>query len=518
MMAEAELRLEQHGLSRPGRVFWNTPAPVLYEEAIRRGEGELADGGPLVVRTGQHTGRSPKDRYIVEDDLTRETINWGPVNQPISRERFDALHAHISRYLEGHDLFVQDVYAGAHPDYRTSVRVISELAWNGLFARNLFVGPEDDAAPHDEPSFTVISAPGCTADPDRHGLRTPTFVLLDLSRRIVLIGGTSYAGEIKKAIFTALNYLLTDQNVLPMHCSANVGPDGDVALFFGLSGTGKTTLSTEPHRWLIGDDEHGWHDGGVFNFEGGCYAKMIRISPDDEPEIYRASTRFGAVLENVVLHSGTRRPDFDADDLTENTRGAYPISHLEHALPEGTGGVPDSVFMLTYDAFGVLPPIAKLSPDQAMKYFLLGYTAKVAGTERGIDEPQATFSSCFGAPFLPRPPEVYARMLRARLQQHETSVWFVNTGVTGGPYGVGHRMPLPETRALIHAALDDTLESCPFETDEAFDLQIPARCPGVSDKLLHPRETWDDPQAYDAKAQELKEQFESHFQGFDLDI
>ena len=507
----------RHGIRRPGHIHFNRTTPALYQESLKRNEGWLVQNGPLVVKTGQHTGRSPKDRFIVDDEITHETIDWGEINRPISPEAFDRLHELVAQHLEGRDLFVQDLYAGADAHYRMPVRIITELAWHSLFARNLFVRPADHGQAHDEPGFTVIAAPNCSADPDRHGTRSSTFVLLNFTKRLVLIGGTHYGGEIKKAIFTALNFLLTDQGVLPMHCSANVGPDDDVALFFGLSGTGKTTLSTEPHRKLIGDDEHGWHDGGVFNFEGGCYAKTIRINPDDEPEIYRAVTRFGAVLENVVIDPDTRAPRFDADTFTENTRGAYPIEHLDQVVPEGMGGIPNAVFMLSYDAFGVLPPIAKLSPDQAMKYFLLGYTAKVAGTERGIDEPQVAFSSGFGAPFLPRPPEVYARMLRDRMEQHATSVWFVNTGITGGPYGVGKRMPLPQTRALIHAALDGTLDRGEFETDEVFGLRVPTRCAGVSEALLSPKRAWADPDAYDAKARELVQQFEARFRAFELD-
>ena len=509
--------LSRHGIRRPGHIHWNRTAPALYQESLRRNESWLAQHGPLVVKTGQHTGRSPKDRYIVEDDVTREAINWGEVNQPISPEKFDRLHEHVAHHLEGRDLFVQDLFAGADPDYRMPVRIVTELAWHNLFARNLFVRPTDPHHVHEEPGFTVIAAPNCSADPERHGTRSPTFVLLNFTKRLVLIGGSFYGGEIKKSIFTALNFLLTERDVFPMHCSANVGPEGDVALFFGLSGTGKTTLSTEPRRKLIGDDEHGWHADGVFNFEGGCYAKMIRINPENEPEIYSASTQFGALLENVVLDPDTREPRFDSDAFTENTRGAYPIDHLDQVVSEGTGTVPNAMFMLSYDAFGVLPPIAKLTPQQAMRYFLLGYTAKVAGTERGVDEPQATFSSCFGAPFLPRPPEVYARMLRERLHQHDTSVWFVNTGITGGPYGVGQRMPLPQTRALIHAALDGTLDEGEFETDEVFGLEIPTQCPGVSERLLNPKWAWDDPDAYEAKAQELADQFKSRFKAFELD-
>lgn len=515
---DIRIELERHGICRPGTVHWNLAEPELYEEAIKRGEGKLAQGGPLVVRTGKHTGRAPKDRFIVRDPPTGRKIAWGEVNKPFDLDRFEALHERLLDHLEGRELFVQDSYVCAHPRYRMPIRVITEYAWHSLFARNQFIRPETLDHPHEDVEFTVIAAPSFQANPERDGTRSETVILLDMSEKLALIGGSSYGGEVKKAVFTMLNFHLPERDVFPMHCSANIGERGDVALFFGLSGTGKTTLSTEPHRRLIGDDEHGWFEGGVFNFEGGCYAKVIDISAEDEPEIYRASTQFGTVLENVVIDPDTRAIDFDSDELTENTRATYPVTKLEHVELSGVGGVPRTVFMLSYDAFGVLPPIAKLDPEQAMRYFLLGYTAKVGGTERGVTEPQATFSSCFGAPFLPRPPEEYAQMLKERMERHGTSVWFLNTGITGGPYGVGRRMPLLETRALVHAALDGTLEEVPFEEDPTFGLQVPSRCPDVSSERLHPRRAWDDPRAYDEKARELAERFEEEFEKFDAEF
>ncbi len=391
------------------------------------------------------------------------------------------------------------------------MRVINEYAWHNVFVNNLFIRPNPEDLPHKSVDFTVLSAPGVKADPETDGTRSETFIILNFEKRMAIIGGTEYAGEMKKSVFSALNFLLPNQGVFPMHCSANVGKDGDVALFFGLSGTGKTTLSADPNRALIGDDEHGWFDNGVFNFEGGCYAKAIKLSAKTEPEIYNASLRFGSVLENVKIDPGTKKIDFDSDEHTENTRVAYQIDSLTNIVPEGVGGVPKTIFMLTYDAFGVLPPISKLTPDQAMYYFTLGYTAKVAGTERGVSEPQATFSSCFGAPFLPRPPLFYAAMLKDKLEQSGATVWLLNTGITGGPYGVGERMPLPQTRALVTAAVDGTLESGSFNEVEIFGLQVPTECPGVDAKLLEPKKSWDDPAEYDAKASELATRFEEEF-------
>lgn len=509
-ITENELQ-EQHGIINPGHIYYNLSVPALYEEVIRRGEGEIAEAGTLVAYTAPHTGRSPQDRFIVKEPSTENDILWGAVNKPIEPRQFDSLYKKIIAYLEGKDLFVRDLYVCAHKDYRMPVRVINEYAWHNVFVNNLFIRPKPDDLPHDSVGFTVISAPGVTADPEEDGTRTGTFIVLNFEKRIAIIGGTNYAGEMKKSVFTALNYLLPREGVFPMHCSANVGSEEDVSLFFGLSGTGKTTLSADPERALIGDDEHGWFDDGVFNFEGGCYAKAIKLSQKTEPEIYNASLRFGSVLENVKIDSETKKIDFDSDEHTENTRVAYQIDSLTNIVPESVGGIPKTIFMLTYDAFGVLPPISKLTPEQAMYYFTLGYTAKVAGTERGVSEPQATFSSCFGAPFLPRPPLFYAGMLKDKLEQSGATVWLLNTGITGGPYGVGDRMPLPQTRALVTAAVDGTLEKGSFNEVAVFGLQVPTSCPGVDEKLLEPKKSWSDPSEYDARAQELASRFEEEF-------
>lgn len=509
-LTQSELK-KQHGIEDPGNIYYNLSIPELYEEMIKRGEGTIGQGGTLVAYTGVHTGRSPKDRFIVEEPGTSSDIHWGDINKPISQESFDRLHKKILEYYKGKDLFVRDLYVCAHPDYRKKVRVVNEYAWHNVFVNNLFIRPDDKDLPHDEVNFTVLSAPGVKADPETDGTRSETFIILNFEKRMAIVGGTEYAGEMKKSVFSALNFLLPKVDVFPMHCSANVGGDGDVALFFGLSGTGKTTLSADPDRPLIGDDEHGWFDGGVFNFEGGCYAKAIKLNPETEPEIYAASLKFGSVLENVTLDPETREVDFDSDEHTENTRVAYQIDALEGIVPDGVGGDPKTIFMLTYDAFGVLPPISKLTPEQAMYFFTLGYTAKVAGTERGVSEPQATFSSCFGAPFMPRPPLFYASMLKDKLESSGASVWLLNTGITGGPYGVGKRMPLPETRALVTAAVNGTLDKGSFVEVPIFGLQVPCTCPGVDDKLLQPKKSWDDPEEYGAKAKELQARFEEEF-------
>ncbi len=518
MRTEPSLRtaLELHGIRNVKRVHWNLSVPALYEQIVRRGEGQLAQGGAVVVRTGVHTGRSPQDRFIVRESTTEDQIAWGSVNQPFKPEVFDALHQRVLQYLEGKELFVQDLYVCAHSEYRMPIRVITELAWHNLFAHNLFIRRELPETPHVLPGFTVLSVPNFAASPERDGTRSETFIMIHFKKRLVLIGGTHYAGEIKKSVFSALNFLLPVRGICPMHCSANAGPEGDIALFFGLSGTGKTTLSTDGERRLIGDDEHGWFPDGVFNFEGGCYAKVIGIQREHEPEIYRACQQFSTVLENVVIDPETREPDFASDAFTENTRAAYPITHLKNYVPSGLGGHPRSIFLLTYDAFGVLPPIARLTVDQAVQYFLLGYTAKVAGTERDVREPQITFSSCFGAPFLPRPPASYARMLRERLEEHKVNVWLLNTGITGGPYGVGKRIPLAQTRALVRAALGSTLERTDFTKDKVFGLQVPIHCPGVPSELLQPRRCWSDPKAYDAQAQELFARFQQEMKHFDV--
>jgi len=503
--------LEQNGIKNPKNVHFNLSIPELYEISIKRGEGQIADGGSLVAYTGAHTGRSPKDRFIVKEPTTENFIHWGPVNQPISSEAFDSLYDKVINYFEGKEIFIRDLYVCAHPEYRTNVRVINEYAWHNLFVNNMFIRPETSEIPHEDVGFTVISAPGFKADPEVDGTRTETFILLNLEKRIALIGGTEYAGEMKKSVFAAMNFLLPDKNVFPMHCSANVGKEGDVALFFGLSGTGKTTLSADPDRALIGDDEHGWYDKGVFNFEGGCYAKVIKLNPETEPEIYSATLKFGSIVENVEFDPETRKIDFDSSKFTENTRSAYQIDSLQGIVPEGVGGIPNTIFMLTYDAFGVLPPISKLTSEQAMYFFLLGYTAKVAGTERGVREPQATFSSCFGAPFLPRPPKFYGEILKSKMEKHKANVWLLNTGISGGPYGIGQRMPLPSTRALVTAAIDGTLNNGEFIEVPVFGLQVPVSCPGVDSDLLQPRLSWSNSEEYDSKAKELKALFDEKY-------
>jgi phosphoenolpyruvate carboxykinase (ATP) len=492
----------------------NLPVAALYEEAVTRGEGMICADGPLLIRTGRYTGRSPKDRFIVRDEETESRVEWGSVNLPIDPARFDALHRRMTEYLEEREVFVVDARVGADERYRLPIRVISERASGALFAKIMFiddgaVGPRNDP----EPRFTVLHAPGLQADPERDGTRSEVFILVNFTAGLVLIGGTEYAGEIKKSIFSVMNYLLPAEGVLPMHCSANYGADrGDVALFFGLSGTGKTTLSADSSRTLIGDDEHGWTEEGVFNFEGGCYAKAIGLTEEREPEIYATTRMFGTLLENVVMDPETRRLDFADTSLTENTRVAYPITHIENMDPAGKAGHPRHIFMLTADAFGVLPPIAKLSPEQAMYHFLSGYTAKVAGTERGVTEPQAAFSTCFGAPFMPRPPRVYADLLGALIERHGARVWLVNTGWTGGPYGEGERISLRYTRAMLDAAMRGALDDVPTDTDPVFGLGVPRGVPGVPDEVMKPRSTWRDPGAYDAKARELADMFRQNFE------
>jgi phosphoenolpyruvate carboxykinase (ATP) len=496
-------------------IHWNLSEALLYEEIIKNGEGKVSESGAIVALTGEHTGRSPLDRFIVREPSTENKVDWGDVNASINPDQFESLREDVLTFLQDKELYVQDLHVCSHPVFRRSVRVITQYAWLSLFARNLFIVPDGETADlKTKDSFTVIYAPEFEATPEIHGTRTGTFIALNLEAKLVLIGGTMYAGEMKKSIFTSLNFLLPEHDVFPMHCSANVGEEGDVSLFFGLSGTGKTTLSADPNRLLIGDDEHGWYSDGVFNFEGGCYAKAIDLKPETEPEIYRASRKFGAILENVVLDEEKRVVDFSNSSITQNTRAAYPISHLELVIPEGVGGTPNTVFLLTFDAFGVLPPIAKLSRDQAIYFFLLGYTAKVAGTEEGVKEPQATFSACFGAPFLPRPAEEYGQMLGERLDQSGANVWLLNTGIIGGPYGIGSRIPLKETRALVTAAIDGSLDRVSYEEDSVFALQIPEECPNLDSSILNPKTSWEDPEEYDRKATELKQQFESQMQRF----
>ncbi len=489
--------LEREGITG-ARLKWNLSAAALYEEAIRRGEGTIAAEGPLVCRTGQHTGRSPNDKFLVREPSSEKNIAWGSVNRPMDPASFTTFQQDFLGSLRNAELYVLDCYAGADPKYRLPIRVITEYAWHSLFCRNLFIVDPPDAAgrPH-VPEFTIIDQSSFKADPKRHGTRSDVAICLNFATRQVLIAGTSYAGEMKKSVFTILNYLLPLQGVLPMHCSANIGKNGETALFFGLSGTGKTTLSSDPERMLIGDDEHGWSDRGVFNFEGGCYAKTIKLSAAAEPQIYSTTRRFGTVLENVVFDEATRALDLDDDRWTENTRAAYPISFIDNAELSGLGGHPTNVVMLTADAFGVLPPISRLTPEGAMYHFLSGYTAKVAGTEKGVTEPSATFSTCFGAPFLPMPAGRYASMLGEKIARHKSRVWLVNTGWTGGPYGTGTRMKIAFTRAMIKAALSGALENVPYERDGIFNVDVPTVCPGVPTEVLRPRNTWPNKADYD---------------------
>jgi phosphoenolpyruvate carboxykinase (ATP) len=510
--------LEEHGLSTTGPVYWNLSAPALYEHAVRREEGLLAKDGPIVCRTGAHTGRSPNDKFVVREPSSEGHVHWGKVNKPIDPQQFDLLKRDMLGYLAAKALYVQDLYAGADPEFRLPVRFIQELAWHNLFVRNLFIVPPEPDLASFAPGFTVITAPGFKADPQRHGTRSDVAIVLNMGAREVLIAGTSYAGENKKSIFTVLNYILPLQNVLSMHCSANIGSLGDTALFFGLSGTGKTTLSSDPERRLIGDDEHGWSDHGIFNFEGGCYAKMIRLSEEAEPQIYETTRRFGTVLENVVMDASTRTLDLDDAMLTENTRGAYPIDFINNSVPSGMGGHPRNIVMLTADAFGVLPPIARLSADAAKYHFLSGYTAKVAGTEKGVQDPLATFSTCFGAPFLPLNPNVYARALGERIARHDVRVWLVNTGWTGGPFGVGSRMKIAYTRAMISAALSGALDYEGYRHHPIFNLEMPTSCLDVPSEVLDPRSTWADKAAYDAQARKLAAMFIENFKAFEGDV
>ncbi|HKU81613.1 MAG TPA: phosphoenolpyruvate carboxykinase (ATP) [Candidatus Tumulicola sp.] len=495
------------------RLWENLSVPDLVEHAIRRGEAVLGPDGQVLVDTRPQTGRSPKDKFFVDEPASRENIDWGDTNQAIEPRVFDALWARVCTYLSEREAYALDCYVGADENYRLPVRVYSQFAWHSLFARHLFITPER-LDPNFVPEFTVVDVALFEADPARDGTRSSTFVLVNFDKRIILIGGTKYAGEIKKSVFTVMNYLLPLRGTLPMHCSANVGRDGDVAIFFGLSGTGKTTLSSDSHRPLIGDDEHGWSGDGVFNFEGGCYAKVIRLSATAEPEIWAATNRFSTVLENVDYDDATRALDVDSDRKTENTRAAYPLEYIPNVVPGSRGGHPKTIVMLTADAFGVLPPIAKLTREQAMYHFLSGYTAKVAGTERGVTEPQATFSTCFGAPFMVHHPTVYSRLLGKKIDSHDVECWLVNTGWTGGPYGVGHRMSIAHTRAMVNAAIEGRIPA-EFVTEPFFGLRIPRRVPDVPDEVLDPRAAWTDAAAYDAQAKKLAGLFYENFQRFE---
>jgi len=507
--------LEEHGITNANLIFWTSPTPVLYELIVRRGEGLITHMGAVEVKTGHYTGRAANEKFIVDEPSCHEHINWGKVNRPFDPARFDALYKRMTSYLHGKDLFVQDCFAGASPEHRLPVRVIAEKAWHALFARNMFIKATQAELLTFKPAFTVIDMPSFHAVPSSDGTNTETFIIVNFAKRLILIGGTSYAGEIKKSIFTILNYLLPlDKRVLSMHCSANTGKKGDTAIFFGLSGTGKTTLSADPKRTLIGDDEHGWDANGIFNFEGGCYAKIIKLSRDSEPEIYQTTRMFGTILENVAIDTVSRRIDLNDDSFTENTRASYPINHIPHIVRSGMGGHPANIVMLTCDAFGVLPPISKLTREQAVYHFLSGYTAKVAGTEAGITEPQAVFSTCFGAPFMALHPSVYAELLKEKIAKQKVDCWLVNTGWSGGGYGVGSRMKISYSRALINAAIDGALKEGEFEKEPFFGLMIPKNCPGVPSEVLNPRNIWADKKAYDVTAGNLVTRFRANFEQY----
>ncbi|MHB1262817.1 MAG: phosphoenolpyruvate carboxykinase (ATP) [Gemmatimonadaceae bacterium] len=511
--AETGSTLAGQGLAPRGTVHWNLVPPALVQHAIRRGEGTLADMGPFCAVTAPHTGRSPNDKFVVREAGSEQDVDWGKVNQPFPEAQFERLLADVQAYLnDREELFVQDLYCGADPTYRLSVRYVSPNAWHMAFVRNMFIRPELAELAAFAPNFTVLHAPEYEADPARHGTRSGTFIVLNLAKRMILIGGTRYAGELKKSMFTVMNYYLPKQGVLSMHCSANIGSAGDTALFFGLSGTGKTTLSADPERSLIGDDEHGWSPEGTFNFEGGCYAKVINLSAEGEPDIYATTQMFGTILENVVLDPTTRKVKFEDQSITENTRASYPLHYIRNHVASGRGGHPRNIVFLTADAFGVMPPIARLSREQAMYYFLSGYTAKLAGTERGVTEPQATFSSCFGGVFLVWHPSKYAEMLGQLIAKHNVHVWLVNTGWTGGAYGTGKRMKLGYTRAMVRAALAGELDAVEAIADPVFGLQVPTSIPGIPAEVLTPKATWADGAAYDAQAAKLAGMFRKNFE------
>src|SRR5690625_478295 len=492
----------------------NLSVSRLIEKILSRKEAKLSSTGAVSSVTGKYTGRSPKDRFIVSDDISKDLVDWGSVNQPIDEASFEKLYNKVTNHLQSkEEVFSFRGFAGADEKYRLSVEVINEYAWHNLFAHQLFITPTEEELANHNPGFTILSAPTCQADPEVDGTKSETFIVVSFKKRIILIGGTEYAGEIKKSIFSIMNYLLPEQNVLPMHCSSNVGKEGDVALFFGLSGTGKTTLSADPYRQLIGDDEHGWSKDGVFNIEGGCYAKCVNLSAEKEPQIFNA-IRYGAVLENVILDDESRGADYDDVSLTENTRAAYPLEYIDNVVQPSVGGHPNTIIFLTADASGTLPPISRLTKEQAMYHFLSGFTSKLAGTERGITKPEATFSACFGSPFLPLKPGVYAKMLGEKIDEFNANVFLVNTGWTGGPYGVGERVQLSFTRAMIHSALEGELNTIETVTDDIFGLQIPVNVPGVPEEILVPRNTWSDKAAYDESAKNLARQFHDNFEKF----
>lgn len=514
LLTGESIGLEGFGFGPVRKASRNLTAAALFEEAIRRREGIAAAEGPLVVRTGKHTGRSPQDKFFVREPSSENNVDWGKTNKPIEQERFDALLARVDAYLREKDVYVLDAFAGADQNYRLPIRVVTEYAWHNMFARHLFIPAKGADLRNFFPEFAVVDAANFLAEPERDGTRSETFIVVDLGRKLILIGGTTYGGEIKKSIFTVMNYLLPLRGAMPMHCSANVGKGGDTAIFFGLSGTGKTTLSADPERRLIGDDEHGWTDSGVFNFEGGCYAKAIHLSAELEPQIFPTTRTFATVLENVVIDEESRQLDLDSDKYTENTRAAYPLTSVTNVIPEGKAGHPKNLVMLTCDAFGVLPPIAKMTPAQAMYHFLSGYTAKVAGTEKGVTEPQTTFSHCFGAPFMVHEPVVYAKMLGEKIAKHDVKCWLVNTGWSGGPYGVGKRMKLSHTRAMVNAALAGKLDEVECVADPIFKVAVPKSVPGVPTEVLEPRNTWADKTAYEAKAKDLARKFRENFEKF----
>jgi len=503
--------LDNHGLRNLKDIYWNLNPSQLYEEVLRHGEGILADMGPIVVRTGHHTGRSANDKFVVKEDMTGDQIWWGKVNKPFTEEHFDEVHQRLAKHLETQEVYVQDCFVGTSPEHRMPIRVITKYAWHNLFAYNMFVRATPEELLNHVPAFTVIDAPRFHTLPSVDGTRSETCILVNFKKKLVLIGGTSYAGEIKKSIFSVMNYLMPQKGVLPMHCSANIGSNGETTLFFGLSGTGKTTLSADKSKTLIGDDEHGWDDNGVFNFEGGCYAKLIKLSKEAEPEIYDTTQQFGSILENVAIDVKSRVIDLDDSSFTENTRGSYPIWQIPNATMIGRGGHPTNIIFLSADAFGVLPPIAKLTKAQAMYHFLSGYTAKVAGTERGVTEPVPNFSACYGAPFMPLHPQRYAQLLGEKLEKHNVQVWLINTGWSGGPYGVGARIKIAHTRAMVNAILSGQLHDVPTEEERFFGLHVPVSCPEVPTEILNTRNTWADKAAYDEKAKELAGKFVDNF-------
>lgn len=519
MPGKSKYGLEDLGIKNAGSIFWNLNTPNLYEHIIKRGEGLVAHLGPIVVRTGSYTGRSPKDRFIVKEKISEEEIWWGKYNQPFEEEKFKFLFQRALAYIQGRDLYVQDCYAGNFEKFSVPIRVITEFAWHSLFARNIFVRPKWLNLTEHKPEFTVLHLPNFKANPEFDGTASEAFIILNFSEKLVLIGGTAYAGEIKKSIFSILNFLLPKKNVLSMHCSANKGENNDSALYFGLSGTGKTTLSSDPERFLIGDDEHGWCEEGIFNFEGGCYAKMIKLDKDKEPDIYQTTRRFGSLLENVSIDFETRRLDLNDDSLTENTRGAYPLTHIPKISKESINPPPKNIFFLTLDANGILPPIAKLTPEQAKYYFLLGYTSKVAGTEKGLGKaPQETFSPCFGAPFMTLKPVIYSRLLKENIEKNKTNCWIVNTGWVKGPFGKGERISIPYSRALIRYVLKEDFEENNFIEDSIFSFKIPKETKGIPEEILNPKKGWKNEKEYEMKAKELANRFKENFKEYEEDV